>query len=68
MNQMTWLSPMEGGDKILHLRSHPDDPWRSYKHPIYQHITVTDYNIPNGSKGMATMHYLLRLGWTIVAP
>ena len=63
--QMCWLSKSdESGEKILHLQTAPNQPWRPYTAcPQY---AVPDYQIPGGSKGWATYQKLLKAGWTLV--
>ncbi len=62
--QMCWL-PILGSDgqKLLHLRTAPNQPWQSYK-SFPQ--AIPDYVIPGGSKGWATYQKLLREGWTVI--
>lgn len=61
--QMCWLSMSGSGEKSLHLRTAPNQPWQSYKgFPG----SVPDHGIPGGSKGWATFQKLLREGWTLV--
>ena len=63
--QMCWLPSLgSDGDKILHLRTNPSQPWRPYTaHPQY---AVPDYRIPGGSKGWATYQKLMRSNWTLI--
>jgi hypothetical protein len=63
--QMCWLPALgSNGDKVLHLRRNPNQPWRPYTAcPEY---AVPDYTIPKGSKGWATYQKLLRAKWTLV--
>lgn len=64
LKQMCWLSTLgKDGEKILHLRTAPNQPWRPY-HACIE--AVPDYRIPGGSKGWATYQKLLKAGWTIV--
>lgn len=65
LGQMCWLSALgSDGDKILHLRANPNQPWRPYTAcPEY---AVPDYNIPRGSKGWATYQKLMRAKWTLI--
>ena len=65
LGQMCWLSALgSDGDKILHLRTNPNQPWRPYTAcPEY---AVPDYNIPRGSKGWATYQKLMRAKWTLI--
>lgn len=63
--QMCWL-PMfsSDGDKILHLRINPNQPWKPYTAcPEY---AVRDYRIPKGSKGWATYQKLMKANWTLI--
>lgn len=64
--QMCWL-PMLGsnGDKILHLRTAPSQPWRPYT-ACPEHA-VPDYKIAEGSKGWATYQKLMKNKWVLVA-
>lgn len=66
LKQMCWLS-VDGPntDKILHLRTHPSQPWQPYT--AFREHAAPDYKVPNGSKGWATYQKLLRLGWSLVA-
>lgn len=63
--QMSWLSRFGGdGEKILHLRLGPSDPWQPYTAcPQY---AVPDYPVPGGSKGWATYQKLMKAGWVLV--
>jgi hypothetical protein len=62
---MCWLSKSgESGEKILHLQTAPNEPWRPYT--AFRQFAVPDYNIPGGSKGWATYQKLLKAGWTLV--
>lgn len=62
--QMCWLSRFgSNGEKILHLRSEPHQPWRPYTVcPQY----IPDYPIPRGSKGWATYQKLMQAGWVLI--
>lgn len=63
--QMCWLSSFGAdGEKILHLRLEPNQPWKPYT--AHRQYSVPDYPIPGGSKGWATYHKLLKAGWTLV--
>lgn len=63
---MCWLPKLgSNGDKILHLRLKPHEPWKPYT--AFPHYSVPDYRIPGGSKGWATYQKLLKAGWTLVA-
>lgn len=64
LGQMCWLSQLGGGEKILHLRTSPHQPWQSYT--AFSTFAVPDYKIPGGSKGWATYQKLLKAGWTLV--
>jgi hypothetical protein len=64
LKQMCWL-PMMGisGDKVLHLRTAPNQPWRPYT--AFPEYAVSDYRIPGGSKGWATYQKLRSEGWNL---
>ncbi|MDP8963113.1 MAG: hypothetical protein M3O33_03835 [Cyanobacteriota bacterium] len=64
IKQMCWL-PMMGisGDKVLHLRTAPNQPWRPYT--AFPEYAVSDYRIPGGSKGWATYQKLRSEGWNL---
>lgn len=63
--QMSWLPTLgSDGDKILHLRSHPNQPWQPYT--AFPEYAVPDYKIPQGSKGWATYQKLLVANWTLI--
>jgi len=65
LRQICWLPMMEpNGEKILHLRTHPSQPWRPYT--AYPEHAVPNYDIPQGSEGWATYQKLLREGWTLI--
>lgn len=65
IGQMCWLSQLgTGGEKILHIRTHPNQPWQPYT--TRRELAVPDYDIPNGSRGWATYQKLLRMGWTLI--
>ncbi len=64
--QMCWFSRFgSDGEKILHLRLNPHEPWVPYTSlPEYM---VPDYkDFPNGSKGWATLQKLCQANWTLV--
>jgi hypothetical protein len=64
--QMCWLSRLgSNGEKMLHLRLHPSDPWMPYT--AMPHVSVPDYTVPRGSKGWATYQKLFKAGWSLVA-
>ena len=66
MKRMCWLSKSgQNTEKILHLQTAPNEPWRPYT--AFRQIAVPDYKIPGGSKGWATYQKLLKAGWTLVA-
>lgn len=63
--QMCWLSSFgNDGEKILHLRLKPNEPWKPYKQ--YSMYAVPDYQVPRGSKGWATYQKLLKSGWVLI--
>jgi hypothetical protein len=63
--QMCWLSSLgSDGEKVLHLQTAPNQPWRPYT--ACREYAVPDYKIPGGSKGWATYQKLLKAGWTLV--
>ena len=63
--QMCWLPTLgSNGDKVLHLRTAPSQPWQPYTAcPEY---AVPDYKIAEGSKGWATYQKLMKAKWTLV--
>ncbi|MBD1863703.1 MULTISPECIES: hypothetical protein [Trichocoleus] len=64
--QMCWLSiGGDDGEKVLHLRMQPSQPWRPYK--SFPQYAMSDYKVPGGSKGWATYQQLMKSGWTLVA-
>ena len=67
LKEMCWLPRMgagANGEKILHLRTAPNQPWKPYTScPEY---SVQDYREPGGSKGWATYQKLLTQGWKLV--
>jgi hypothetical protein len=63
--QMCWLNKFGSEHKILHLRLQPHQPWKPYN--LMSGLSVPDYNIPNGSKGMATFHALKKAGWQTIS-
>jgi len=63
--QMCWLpTPQSTEEKILHLRTHVSEDWRSYK--VFPQYAVPDYEISGGSRGWTTYQKLLRAGWKLV--
>lgn len=65
IKHMCWLPTLESKeDKVLHLRTMPNQPWQSYK--AFPSFAVPDHNIPGGSKGWATYQKLRREGWTLI--
>ena len=65
MRQMCWLSRFgESEEKILHLRTAPDEAWRPYT--AFPQYSVPDYRIPGGSKGWATYQKLMKVGWVLI--
>ncbi len=63
--EMCWLPVLRpDGEKVLHLRSNPSDPWRPYKAcPQY---SVSDYNLPKVTRGLATYQKLMGEGWILI--
>ena len=65
LGQMCWLSPFGSDeDKILHLRTNPNQAWRPYT--AFPEYAVPDYRIPKGSKGWATYQKLMQTQWTLI--
>jgi hypothetical protein len=63
--QMCWLPVLgTGEEKVLHLRNYPNEPWQPYT--AYSSNLISDYTIPQGSKGWATYQRLIKNGWTLV--
>lgn len=62
MNQMAWYSPTENGDRVLYINH--NDTWLPYTQTPF---ALPDYLIPGGSKGYATMQFLLMRGYKIVS-
>lgn len=55
--QMCWLSSSSSdGEKVLHLQTAPNQPWRPYT--AFREYAVPDYKIPGGSKGWATVRFV----------
>lgn len=64
LKQMCWLPTFASkGQKILHLRTDPHQPWRPYT--AFPQYSVPDYPIPGGSKGWATYQKLFKEGWNL---
>jgi hypothetical protein len=64
--QMCWLSSFGTSEqKILHLRTAPHEPWRPYT--SFPQYAVSDYRIPQGSKGWATFQKLKQAGWVLMS-
>jgi hypothetical protein len=63
--QMCWLNKFGSDHKVLHLRLQAHHPWKLYS--LMPGLSVPDYDVPGGSKGMATFHSLNKAGWQIVA-
>lgn len=62
--QMCWLSTGgTTGEKVLHLRTAPNQPWRPYT--AFPEYAISDYAIPGGSKGWATYQKLRGQGWNL---
>lgn len=65
IGQMCWLSGFgRDREKILHLRIHPNQPWKPYT--AFPQYFVPDYRIPGGSKGWATYQKLFKAGWSLI--
>lgn len=63
--QMCWLAKFgTDGQKILHLRLEPHQPWQPYT--AFPEYAVADYNVPGGSKGWATYQKLLKASWALL--
>lgn len=63
--QMCWLARLGGnGEKILHLRIAPPEPWRPYT--AFPQYAVPDYREAKGSQGWATYQKLRSKGWILV--
>lgn len=64
--QMCWLSALgRDGEKILHLRMNPNQPWQPYT--AFPQYSVPDYRFPpGGSKGWATYQKLFKAGWNLL--
>lgn len=64
--QMCWLPRMgsENEQKILHLRTAANQPWRPYT--AFPQFSVPDYREPGGSKGWATFQKLKTQGWALI--
>ncbi|MCT7951333.1 hypothetical protein NG798_16145 [Ancylothrix sp. C2] len=66
VKEMCWLSAMgNDGQKILHLRTQANQPWRPYT--SFPQFSVPDYRIPGGSKGWATYQKLRNEGWALIS-
>jgi hypothetical protein len=50
-------------EKVLHLRTAPNQPWRPYT--AFPEYAVSDYRIAGGSKGWATYQKLKSEGWNL---
>lgn len=61
--QMCWLAGLGGGNKILHLREAPHQPWKPYTASRHR---VPDLQIPGASKGWTTYQKLFKAGWTLI--
>lgn len=65
MGQMKWMSKLgSDGEKILHLRLQPHDPWKPYT--AFPQYLAPDYRIPKGTKGWASYQKLLKEGWELI--
>ncbi|MBE9192240.1 hypothetical protein IQ230_18140 [Gloeocapsopsis crepidinum LEGE 06123] len=63
--QLCWLSKSgTDGEKVLYLRTAPNEPWKPYTH--FPQYAIPDYQIPGGSKGWATYQKLIKQGWILV--
>ncbi|QYO62677.1 hypothetical protein [Leptolyngbya sp. 7M] len=63
--QICWLEGFAtNGEKILHMRLQPHEPWKPYT--AFPGLSVPDYDIPRGSKGWATCQMLLKAGWKLI--
>jgi hypothetical protein len=67
LKQMCWLPRLgdHNQEKILHLRTAPNQPWRPYT--AFKQFAAPDYREPKGSKGWATFQKLRLQGWDLVA-
>ncbi len=66
LKQMCWLPRLgSNGEKILHLRTEPRQPWRPYT--AFPQYAALDYQEPDGSKGWATFQKLKTQGWNLVS-
>ncbi|MCU0542391.1 MAG: hypothetical protein MUE44_09390 [Oscillatoriaceae cyanobacterium Prado104] len=66
LKQMCWLPRLGGnGDKILHLRTEPQQGWRPYT--SFPQYAAPDYREPGGSKGWATYQKLSTQGWNLIS-
>ncbi|MDY6936097.1 MAG: hypothetical protein SWY16_00400 [Cyanobacteriota bacterium] len=66
IKQMSWLPIEERGEqKILHLRTAPNRPWKPYN--SFPEYAVPDTPIEGASKGYATFQKLIRQGWQVIA-
>lgn len=65
LKQMCWL-PGQGTnrDKILHLRTNPQQGWQPYTH--FPDCAVPDCLIPGASRGYATYQVLRSRGWCLI--
>ncbi len=65
--QMCWLPRLgnHNQEKILHLRTAPNQPWRPYTN--FPQFAAPDYREPGGSKGWATYQKLRLQGWVLIA-
>ena len=67
LKQMCWLPRLGNNnqEKILHLRTAPNQPWRPYT--AFPQFAAPDYREPGGSKGWATYQKLRLQNWDLVA-
>lgn len=64
MGEMQWRSRYPDGEKLLHLRLSPGEPWKPYT--AFQQFKRPDYDVPGGSKGWATYQFLRDAGWKLL--
>lgn len=65
VKEMCWLPAFgNDGDKILHLKTKPNQPWKPYT--AYPEFAAPDYKMIEGSKGWATFQKLKQEQWTLI--